>query len=309
MVNSSTLGERLRKSAHTTRYAWWAQIPGLSGVVARHHAPRTRPVLLLSLPRSGSSWVGKVLGAAENAAYLREPVTQGLKDEMSGGIVRNILGDTLGQHYRSAAHSALRGIPRFSRNIATSPEQWGLLGRSRRIVVIKEVNPLALPVYIEEARPYVILLLRHPAAVALSHQKLGWLGNPDTVAGSPSDGDVWLRNGWRQAEVIASALRTLSTYDGHCVIRYEDMCLAPEKEFKRVARETGLQFGPDLEREISRTTSGTGDKGDYSVQRDYRRIAWRWRQEIDSGALRNLREGYRRVPTGYYEGDDEWQSF
>ena len=39
---------------------------------------RTRQpaVMLLSLPRSGSSWAGEALGCATDALYLREPVTQ-----------------------------------------------------------------------------------------------------------------------------------------------------------------------------------------------------------------------------------------
>ena len=52
----------------------WTYTGPVAAAIAAHRAP-LRPILVLSMPRSGSSWVGATLGDAKNAAYLREPLT------------------------------------------------------------------------------------------------------------------------------------------------------------------------------------------------------------------------------------------
>jgi len=54
----------------------WARWGFISKLLALMLRPRQPSTLVLSLPRSGSSWVGETLGSALNALYLREPVTQ-----------------------------------------------------------------------------------------------------------------------------------------------------------------------------------------------------------------------------------------
>ena len=58
---------------HSNSPVRWGRFPGLTGMLARALSPAEPPVLVVSLPRSGSSWVGEVLGAAPDAMYLREP--------------------------------------------------------------------------------------------------------------------------------------------------------------------------------------------------------------------------------------------
>ena len=54
----------------------WARSKTLSQLLINFIRPRQPTVLVLSLPRSGSSWAGEALGCAIDALYLREPVTQ-----------------------------------------------------------------------------------------------------------------------------------------------------------------------------------------------------------------------------------------
>lgn len=55
----------------------WANWGPLSGLIARSLPTRSPAVAILSLPRSGSSWVGDMLRNTRDGLYLREPVTQG----------------------------------------------------------------------------------------------------------------------------------------------------------------------------------------------------------------------------------------
>jgi hypothetical protein len=54
----------------------WAKAGGLSRWAARCWPLQQPPVLIISLPRSGSSWVGSTVGSAAHAAFLREPLTR-----------------------------------------------------------------------------------------------------------------------------------------------------------------------------------------------------------------------------------------
>src|SRR4051794_38244039 len=54
----------------------WVHRGTFSRLIASSWKPRRPAVLILSLPRSGSSWVGSLLGRAPDALYLREPVSQ-----------------------------------------------------------------------------------------------------------------------------------------------------------------------------------------------------------------------------------------
>ncbi len=51
----------------------WAYIPVFSDAWVRFCLNKT-PVLVISLPRSGSSWIGARLALSSKAAYLREPI-------------------------------------------------------------------------------------------------------------------------------------------------------------------------------------------------------------------------------------------
>ena len=53
-----------------------SQLPLAGELIAAAAPVRQPPVLLTSLPRSGSSWIGRILGSADEALYLREPLTQ-----------------------------------------------------------------------------------------------------------------------------------------------------------------------------------------------------------------------------------------
>jgi hypothetical protein len=54
----------------------WANYGVFSRMLAGIFKIPGPPILVVSLPRSASSWGGEILGNAKNAAYLREPITQ-----------------------------------------------------------------------------------------------------------------------------------------------------------------------------------------------------------------------------------------
>lgn len=277
-------------------------------LTATRSGRKSKTVLLISLPRSGSSWIGSVLGHTDNCAYLREPVTQrGLADGVRP-VIRVIGRDATGKRDRHLARRALLGLPDKTGKITQHRSQWGLAGMRARTVLIKEVNPFALPMFLELGDPFVIVLVRHPAAVALSYQQRGWLGAPDTVANDCLDGSTWMRTGRHQAQTLQSMRLALTNHAHHCVVRYEDICANPMQQFAALATSAGLEFGDQAKKRIEQTTSGTKDgAGPFQIHRDTVNMPWRWKQEMSAATLAEIREGYVTADAGYYADPDHWR--
>jgi LPS sulfotransferase NodH len=90
-------------------------------------AHERQAVAVMSLPRSGSSWVCSVVGTAGEAAYLREPLTYSWSREKGGRTVFDIDASNAPASYRKAARLAFSGIPRFPHSALRYPTQWSPL--------------------------------------------------------------------------------------------------------------------------------------------------------------------------------------
>jgi len=168
------------------------------------------PILVLSYPRSGSSWVGEILQKSKNAAYLREPVTT--RYLASGGTLTMIdLNDKVALSlYQKSSDESFMGIPSKMPGVVIDYKDFVLFKRKRRRIVIKEVNPRAAKFYCERYKPKVILILRHPAALALSFQKMGWLEAKDTQMETGNlDSDKWEKFGFAYGYIMKEALDVL----------------------------------------------------------------------------------------------------
>jgi len=72
---------------------------------------KERPILILSLGGSGSTWVGRVVSKANNALYLEEPVSSAYKKENpKGRKLLKIDNDNYSQYGVDIKHSIYRGI-------------------------------------------------------------------------------------------------------------------------------------------------------------------------------------------------------
>ncbi len=278
---------------------WWSRLRPVREYIAARTPLLQPPVLVLSLPRSGSSWVGDVLGAAPDALYLHEPLTQTFR---SGPTLVEPDDPAVAPVYRAAADDAFAGIPRFKPRCIRFPEQWALGQRRRRRVVIKEVNPLICEWVLRDYRPRVIFLVRHPAAVCLSYDRLGWfdLAEHQMASGEPDD-TPWKRHGRRQGYIQQRALRALSGYAERMIVRYEDLCLRPVEVFRRLYDFAQLEWTDDTVRLIEAKSSG-GDRNEaFATERDSRRMASAWQTEIGRRELDELMAGYAAFDLPWYD--------
>ncbi len=274
----------------------WARWGPVSRLLAGAF-PCARPyVLVLSLPRSGSSWVGHILGCSPGALYLREPFTQtGLE---SGDVVpAGTFGDGIPPSWEAVAGDVRCGLPRFHGHVVEDPHRWRLSGRRERRLVVKEVRPQALPWFLRVHPFRVVYLIRHPAAVALSLRAMAWRPVPDA-----GELDAWRQEGERQADRIRHALSFLAGREDATVVRYEDLCLAPSEGFRSLYRFAGLPWSDAVERAVDATSTSAEPYrvGAYDLERRSRDMVDRWRREIPPDALSALAEGWFADPPAVY---------
>lgn len=294
----------------------WAYLPWFRKYVSGNYIPQSPPVLVISMPRSGSSWVGDGLGLSPTALYLREPVTQTYlhsKDSDEPKLsVFEIDSTAPPKSYFQAANLAFAGIPAFGASVVTNPQQWSPFRRRIKRLVIKEVNPLALAWLIGRYRPRVIYLLRHPAAVASSFERMGWTtgtlqqrlqSHATTVA---STGSFWADQGSLQALALRTALHCLRSHTDFQIVRYEDLCMDPLKIFRDLYNFSELSWSDEVARRIDGMSKEqtSGDTGDYGVHRESRTMTEKWRTEVSEQALAEIRQTYLLDNPEYYSEQD-----
>jgi hypothetical protein len=299
-----------------------SQLPLVGGLIATAVPAMDPPILVTGLPRSGSSWVGSILGASPASLYLREPMTQSYLNRIgrqnSPFFEWDVCKD--GRAYDRFAALAFRAIPRFDKTIVAYPEQWRFPGRKAKRVVVKDVNPLVIGRLWQRFRPRIVFLVRHPVAVSRSFHALGWTGDQfrtrftaPTLARflGRSDGleaaGFWEAGGAFQAMTQNLAMAALSDAD-HLVVRYEDVCREPLGAFERMFAFCELPFSRDVREAIegsSRTEAGYAP-GSYDTVRDSGRMHDRWRRDVDAERIAEVRRGYFACRPIFYRDRDDW---
>jgi hypothetical protein len=282
-------------------------------------------ILVVSLPRSGSSWVGDVLSSASNVRYLREPITQSrLNFSNRRPTIVGIDPKTPPKDYQIFADMAFHGWPTFRGEIVSGRRQDWISQEKSYHVVIKEVNPCALEWFIKRYQPYIIFLVRHPAAVALSFARLGWfeenafshfyerLTNQQKKLVQQQlkrqiSQDPWEQYGALQGAALQIASMTLQEYPNHKIVLYEDLCLDPISNFQHLFSCVGLQWDKNVEEKIaSKSYSYPQDNDPYSTARYSVQMYQSWKQKITPEILDAMKTGFFSFSIPFYTKNSDW---
>jgi hypothetical protein len=280
------------------------------------------PVLLVSMAHSGSNWVADSLALSPTAAYLREPLTRSQSPSRKNKRRSNLFEFPIDQpppEYVKAARLAFAGVPRFPSRIVRYKSQWRSRERGQRRVLIKELNPLALPWLLSEHQPRVVFLIRHPVGMAREIEASGWSGwsmrdrfLPETLAEFADqvvqyDTEFWGKQGALQGILHVRVQQALAGYADHRILKYEDLCAAPMDGFRELFDYCQLQW-TDLVEEalferLARPTPFGGVDTDFA--KSSLEIAFRWRNHVSGADQARVREAYEAVGGAYY-GEADW---
>ena len=150
-----------------------------------------RPILVTGAPRSGTTWIGKMIAASPIIGYINEPFGL-LRHSGICGIPHRYWYPYISRHneelffqpvnkmlaYEFNWSSAIRGI-RKPRDIRRTVTDWNSLKKLRTAntrALIKDPNAIFCAEWLAKAFDMnVVIVVRHPGAVASSLKQLGWL--------------------------------------------------------------------------------------------------------------------------------------
>jgi hypothetical protein len=220
---------------------------------------------------------------------LLEPINGPfLKHTQHGTHYAPTPGDSDFALYAQFAERAFAGQPliAYPRKMKSMRDFWPTI-RPRRQLLIKEVNPLATNFLLQRFAPRPIILLRHPAAVAESHARLGLI--EDYEGFGQTYGDILAR-----AIADAQGLNPV-------VAQYEYFAREPETAFTALFEQLQIRKPDRFEQLIADYCRNAGSRY-YPTQ--VKRLSGnevdKWKRLLPADEIAAVMRGYARSALPYY---------
>lgn len=248
-----------------------------------------RPILVTGAHRSGTTWVGKMLAAGGEAAYISEPLNM----HHRLGVLR--LPTHYWYSYISADNEAeylpallemlsfryhlgveLRSL-RSLKDVLRMGRDWNIFTRGRifhkRPLIKDPFAVFSAPWFAKRLNCQVVVTVRHPAAFVSSLKRLNWPFKFANLLDQPLLMRDWLAD-YRQEMESTSAEDTVTlggllwkmiynavseykkTNPDMLLVHHEELSIAPMEDFETVYQQLGLRFNSKAEQAILKTSHG-----------------------------------------------------
>jgi hypothetical protein len=302
-----------------------------------------RPILVTGMPRSGTTWVGRVLCAANRAGYLNEPFNLATSpgtirvpvDHWYPYVTAENEGEIVGAlepllRFEYPLGRELRRCRRYIELLHTL-KMWRscVRGRGRRPLVKEPHAVFSAEWFARRLGSDVVVTVRHPAAVVSSWKRLDWsfdfanlLAQPalvrDLLGPSRSDMERALEPSHDLVDRVALlwhvVYRTVAGYrkrfpDFH-IVRHEDLSREPMEGYRALYEALGLPLTREAERAIAAASSAANPK-ETSVEHphethlDSRANLTSWKRRLTDDEVDRIRKVTEETAALFY-GDDEW---
>jgi Sulfotransferase family len=264
-------------------------------------ADRGGPILVTGMPRTATSWVGKMLEASGALVYVNEPLNPQHPPGRSPGVLRAEVEHAfqyIGEHnedvwlpaFRDTVRLRFHPLAEVRRNHrpydlarAVNYTAGFALGRLRRRRALLD-DPYAVfaaPWLARRVGCRVVVTVRDPVATVSSWRRLGWtprlaelLAQPALVrdrlgrfrpeleaALAGGDGDGVGPASLLWRVIYATVAAYREEIQGLEVVRHEDLSADPVPAFAALYGRVGLPFGPGAERAIRAATEAGSGGG------------------------------------------------
>lgn len=306
--------------------------------------PRNRPILVTGTPRSGSTWVGYMIGRHPDVTNVFEPFNPEYPHPGSPvtGFFSYVTPETAPRfvaylkpivEFRPPPREPARART-LVRRLARLARGWRRV-RGTRTLLKDPIAFFSAEWLADTFRADVVVLIRHPAAFVSSITRLGWRFDFDTLLGQPELVARYL--GGLEPEVRtahrAQAAGRLDLLDEavlywrifHTVIRryqverpgwhfarHEDLSRDPLGAYGRLFRDVRLEMRNGVRRTLEAFT-GPGNPADpggpgaaHVLKRDSRANIWNWRDRLTPAEIDRVRRGTEDV-AGHFYADADWE--
>jgi Sulfotransferase family len=304
-----------------------------------------QPILVTGSHRSGSTWLGQMIGASDAVGYIHEP----FNIDRGPGICRTRFpywftyirpgtDGALADDFRRLLafrynYLAQAGSVRSRRDVRVLIRDGGRFLRYRMRharPLVKDPMALFSAEWIAETfDAQVVVIVRHPAAFASSIKLDGWahpfshfLDQPallqDHLSRFRQEIDAFAREEHDILDQAALLWRlihsTIADYrvqhPDWLVVRHEDLSRDPIQGFGAVFEALDLSYTEDVKDAIRRSTSRSNPvdrevNGRQFLTRDSRANVDNWRRRLTPTEIERVRARVADVSPLFY-GDDEW---
>jgi len=253
------------------------------------------PVVVTGMPRTATSWVGKMLEASGRYVYVNEPLSPHHPPGRSPGVLR---AEVVGAYQYVSEENEAVWLPAFRDTVRLryhplaelrrnrSPYDLARMAkylgaftigrlRGRRALLDDPYAVFSAPWLARELGCQVVVTVRDPAAVVWSYKRLGWTPNLVELFAQQALVRDWLAR--FRADLEATLQRpndlvgrvsllwrmiyaTVAAYRhevrGLQVVRHEDLSLDPVPQFAALYARLGLPFDQRARGAVVASTSG-----------------------------------------------------
>jgi hypothetical protein len=294
-------------------------------------------------PRSGTTWVGRMLDRSPEVGYINEPFNPTHQPGIFACVFPrwyqylrvdepNACASALSAmlSFRYAPRAQLRGgLNRFTLE-ALVRDGWNFtVSRARRVRPLVK-DPIAVFSSDWFSRTYradIVFMVRHPAPFAASVKRLGWtfpfedllaqdalmqdhLGGFEAELGAamrapdPVDHASLM---WRLVYTVARSFER--AHPSWAFLRHEDLARDPSEGFAALFRRLGLTFTPGIDRTVrwfaSAPIEGEAGAAEQTIRRHSADTTERWRQRLTPDERARIRSTCEPLATSFYP-DGEW---
>lgn len=301
------------------------------------------PILVTGAHRTGTTWVGKMLAASPQVAYISEPLNVWHRP----GVLRapvskwyTFICEENENEYLPAFRAMLGFHYGFWREIRALRSRKDLLRMSRDASIFLRgrlfgqrpliKDPFAVfsaPWFSERLGCRIVITVRHPAGFASSLKRLGWAFDFQDLLDQPLMMQKLL--GMDRAEmelthahdVIGQAAllwriiyrivaREMKMHPSFVIVRHEDLSLDPVSCYRDLYTAMALDFTPKVEETILNSSSAENPvelsrRKVHAVKLDSRANLDNWKKRLSEAEIKRIHKITGKTARLFYS-DEEW---
>jgi hypothetical protein len=294
-----------------------------------------KPILLTGMPRSGTTWVGRILAASGKVGFINEPFNL----SASPGSFRVPVDHwytyvTLENeaHVLPSLAPALTLQYPLARELRRCRNRTDLLHvlRSRRAWVrghrplIKEPHAVfSSEWFARRLESQIVVMIRNPFAVVSSWKRLGWTVDFDDLLDQPLLMRDWLApfkrelsdaRSWGLVEQVALLWRVIYSvvaderYPRVYLLRHEDLSSDPLAEYAKLYDALDLGFDDAVASAVASSSSNenpaeTSVEKPHETRLDSKANLENWKHRLTGSELRQIEDLTADVAARYYPAD------
>ena len=301
------------------------------------------PILVTGAHRTGTTWVGKMLAASSQVAYISEPLNVWHRPGVMRASVskwytliceeneaqylpafREMLGLRYGFWQELRSLRSRKDLLRLGRDFSIFLQ--GRLLRQRPLIK----DPFAVfsaPWFAERLGCRVVVTVRHPAGFASSLKRLDWPFDFCDLLEQPLLMQRWLDVDRAEMEMASAddiigqaallwrvvyriVARMMKLYPSFIVVRHEDLSHDPVACYRDLYAALDLDFTPNVEQTILNSSSSENPaelsrKKVHAVKLDSRANLNNWKKRLSTDEIARIRNMTGKTARLFYS-EEEW---